>query len=142
MKRTIFYQLLSLALILMAGMTTVAHGQDFNGTWSGVIDVDQPLTIVFNIQQTSDGVNITWDSPDQGVFGLPATATISGNELNVDMPISPRATYKGILEGEALNGTFTQGGYGFTLNMSRTVTNWKSTEQYPSPGNRHRERYP
>ena len=110
MKRTIFYPLLSLALILMAGMTTVAHGQDFNGTWSGVIDVGQPLTIVFNIQQTCDGVNITWDSPDQGVFGLPATATISGNELNVDMPISPRATYKGILEGEALNGTFTQGG--------------------------------
>ncbi len=120
MKRTIFYPLLSLALILMAGMTTVAHGQDFNGTWSGVIDVGQPLTIVFNIQQTCDGVNITWDSPDQGAFGLPATATISGNELNVDMPISPRATYKGILEGEALNGTFTQGGYGFTLNMSRT----------------------
>ena len=96
MKRTVVYPFLSAALILMAGMTTVAHGQDFNGSWSGAIDVGQPLTIVFNIQQTSDGVNITWDSPDQGAFGLPATATISGNEL----------------------------------------------EEYPSPGSRHRGRYP
>ena len=32
MKRTIFYPLLSAALILLAGTTTVAHGQDFNGT--------------------------------------------------------------------------------------------------------------
>ena len=120
MKRSILYPLLSAALILMTGMTTVAHGQEFNGSWSGVIDVGQPLTIVFNIQQASDGVNITWDSPDQGAFGLPATATISGNELNVDIPIpSSRATYKGILEGEMLNGTFTQNGYGFTLNMTR-----------------------
>ena len=61
MKRLLFYQLLSVALILMAGMTTVAHGQDFTGSWSGVIDVGQSMTIVFNIQQTSDGVNITWD---------------------------------------------------------------------------------
>ena len=127
MKRTVVYPFLSAALILMAGMTTVAHGQDFNGSWSGAIDVGQPLTIVFNIQQTSDGVNITWDSPDQGAFGLPATATISGNELNVDMPTSPRATYKGILEGETLNGTFTQGGFGLTLNMTRTGNVQKNT---------------
>ncbi len=120
MKRTIFYPLLSAALILLAGTTTVAHGQDFNGSWSGVLDAGpQSLTIVFNIQQTSDGVDITWDSPDQGAFGLPATATISGNELNVDIPAS-HASYKGVLEGETLNGTFTQMGYGFTLNMTRT----------------------
>ena len=119
MKRLFFYQLLSVALILMAGMTTMAHGQDFNGTWSGVIDVGQSVTIVFNIQQTSDGVNVPWDAPDQGAFSLPATATISGNELNVDIPAS-RASYKGTLEGETLKGTFTQMGYGFTLNMTRT----------------------
>ena len=120
MKRINFYRLLSAALILMAGLTTVAHGQDFNGSWSGVVNVGpQSLTIVFNIQQTNDGVDITWDSPDQGAFGLPATATISGNELNVDIPAS-RASYKGTLEGETLKGTFTQMDYGFTLNMTRT----------------------
>lgn len=120
MKHINFYRLLSAALILMAGLTTVAHGQDFNGSWSGVVNVGpQSLTIVFNIQQTSNGIDITWDSPDQGAFGLPASATISGNELNVDIPAS-RASYKGTLEGETLKGTFTQMGYGFTLNMTRT----------------------
>ena len=74
---------------------------------------------VFNIQQTGHDVAITWDFPDQNAFNLPATATISGNELNVDMPGS-NASYKGILEGEALNGTFTQYGFDITLNMTRT----------------------
>ena len=121
MKSHLLYPLLSAALVLMAGMTSVAHSQDFNGSWSGVLEFGpNSYTIVFNIQQTGHDVAITWDFPDQNAFNLPATATISGNELNVDMPISPRATYKGILEGEALNGTFTQGRYGFTLNMSRT----------------------
>ena len=60
MKRIIFYPLLSVALVLMAGMTSVAHGQDFNGSWSGVLDVGgRSMTIVFNIQQTGDDVAIT-----------------------------------------------------------------------------------
>ena len=104
----------------MAGMTSVAHSQDFNGSWSGVLEFGpSSYTIVFNIQQTGDDVAITWDFPDQNAFNLPATATISGNELNVDMPAS-NASYKGILEGEALNGTFTQHGFDITLNMTRT----------------------
>ena len=120
MKSHLLYPLLSAALILMAGMTHVAHGQDFNGSWSGVLEFGpNSYTIVFNIQQTGDDVAITWDFPDQNAFNLPATATISGNELNVDMPGS-NASYKGILEGEALNGTFTQHGFDITLNMTRT----------------------
>ncbi len=113
-------KMIAALLLMLVAFSANVRGQNFNGSWSGVIDVGQSLTIVFNIEQTSDGVEITWDSPDQGAFGLPATATISGNELNVDMPASPRASYKGILEGETLNGTFTQGGYSFTLNMKRT----------------------
>lgn len=121
MKPHLLYPLLSAALILMAGMTNVAHDQDFNGSWGGVLDVGgHSMTIVFNIQQTGDDVAITWDSPDEGAFNLPATATISGNELNVDIPAASRASYKGILEGETLNGTFSQLGYEFTLNMTRT----------------------
>ena len=120
MKRHLLYPLLSAALVLMAGMTSVAHSQDFNGSWSGVLEFGpSSYTIVFNIQQTGDDVAITWDFPDQNAFNLPATATISGNELNVDMPAS-NASYKGILEGEALNGTFTQHGFDITLNMTRT----------------------
>ncbi len=113
-------KMIAALLLMLVAFSANVRGQNFNGSWSGVIDVGQSLTIVFNIEQTSDGVEITWDSPDQGAFGLPATATISGNELNVDMPASPRASYKGILEGETLNGTFTQGGSSFTLNMKRT----------------------
>ena len=120
MKSHLLYPLLSAALVLMAGMTSVAHSQDFNGSWSGVLDVGgRSMTIVFNIQQTGDDVAITWDSPDEGAFNLPATATISGNELNVDIPAS-NASYKGTLESEALNGTFTQYGFDIKLNMTRT----------------------
>ena len=100
----------------------MAQNANFNGSWKGTLDAGPfPLTIVFNIQQTAEGVAITWDSPDQGAYGLPATATISGNELNVDLPKS-YASYKGTLVGDTLDGTFTQGGNA-PLRMTRKDVN-------------------
>ena len=100
----------------------MAQNANFNGSWKGILDAGPySLTIVFNIQQTDEGVAITWDSPDQGAYGLPATATISGNELNVDLPES-YASYMGTLVGDTLDGTFTQGGNA-PLRMTRKDVN-------------------
>lgn len=108
-------------LLMLVAFGINLNGQDFNGTWSGKMKVGlRSMTIEFNIQQNDEGVAITWASPDEGAYGLPATATINGNELNVDIPMSG-ASYKGTLEGETLEGTFSQRGMDFTLNMTRKV---------------------
>lgn len=109
MKRLGFQPVICLIIMMMAGFSNVAHGQDFNGTWVGTLEAGvYSLQLVFHIEQTDQDVTVTWDSPDQGGFNLPATATITGNELNVDIPNS-HAKYKGTLKGDTLDGIFTQG---------------------------------
>ena len=101
--------MIAFAIMMVAGFCNVALGQDFNGTWEGTMEAGvYSLQLVFHIEQTDQGVTVTWDSPDQGGFNLPATATITGNELDVDIPGS-YAKYKGTLAGDTLDGVFTQG---------------------------------
>ena len=117
MKRFFITSILMISMVANA----MAQNANFNGSWKGTLDAGPySLTIVFNIQQTDDSVAITWDSPDQGAFGLPATATINGNELNVDMPES-YASYKGTLVGDTLDGTFSQMGGNLPLRMTQST---------------------
>ena len=59
------------------------------------------------------------DSPDQGAFGLATTQTkFSDNKLEI-MLENMGIQYSGVLEGNHLKGTFTQGGTVFELNLSR-----------------------
>lgn len=121
MKKPSFKSMIGLAIMMVASLSNVAHGQDFNGTWEGTVEAGvYSLTLVFHIEQTDQGVTFTWDSPDQGAFNLPATATITGNELDVDIPDS-YAKYKGTLEGNTLDGVFTQMGTNFPLRLTRKV---------------------
>lgn len=113
--------MIGLAIMMVASLSNVTHGQDFNGTWEGTVEAGvYSLTLVFHIEQTDQGVTFTWDSPDQDAFDLPATATITGNELNVDIP-DAYAKYKGTLEGNTLDGVFTQMGTNFPLRLTRKV---------------------
>lgn len=113
--------MIGLAIMMVASLSNVTHGQDFNGTWEGTVEAGvYSLTLVFHIEQTDQGVTFTWDSPDQDAFDLPGTATIAGNELNVDIP-DAYAKYKGTLEGNTLDGVFTQMGTNFPLRLTRKV---------------------
>ena len=119
MKKPSIKSMICLIIMIMAGFSNLAHGQDFNGTWEGTLEAGvYSLTLVFHIEQNDQGATFTWDSPDQGAFNLPATATITGNELNVDIPES-YAKYKGTLEGETIDGVFTQMGANMPLRLTR-----------------------
>ena len=114
----------SITLLLSIAMLSSAMAQnpDLNGSWKGALEAGPySLTIVFHIEQNGDNVTFSWDSPDQGGFGLPGTATINGNELVVDMP-NYMASYHGTLKGDTLDGTFTQGG-DTPLRMTRKDAN-------------------
>lgn len=116
MKRIFIFSLLSISMLTSA----MAQNPDFNGSWKGAIEAGPySLTLVFHIEQNGDNVSFSWDSPDQGGFGLPGTATINGNELNVDIP-DYNASYHGTLKGDTLDGTFTQGG-DLPLRMTRKM---------------------
>ena len=95
----------------------------FLGSWSGKLSVGPTtLTIVINLAQNPDGsIGCTMDSPDQSAKGIKATASISPfGALEVTVA-SLGASYKGILVGKSLVGTFTQLGQEFPLTFNKGV---------------------
>ena len=124
MKRLTFTLFLSIAMMA----NVMAQNPDFNGSWKGALSAGPySVTIVFHFEQDGDSVSFSWDSPDQKFFDLPGTATINGNELDVDMPDS-YATYHGTLKGDTLDGTFTQWGTSIPLRMTQNTGNDRPQE--------------
>ena len=90
-----------------------AKPSDIDGAWEGKLDAgSQTLRIVFHLKTDEDGeLTATLDSPDQGGFGLPATAVKrEGSILRVELK-GLGGSYKGTINDAKtkIDGTFTQG---------------------------------
>lgn len=113
MKRLIITSLLSILLF------SNISAQCFNGTWHGVTaGGPYSLPLVFHIEQTADSITVTWDSPTQKSFDLPATAIINGDTLSIDLSII-RSAFEGTLDGDDIVGEFNQGGKIFSLRLTQ-----------------------
>ena len=88
------------------------------GTWNGEIDLGmQKLPLVIHLADSAGTVVATLDSPLQGAKGIPANATIDGENLKVELPML-MASYDGILRDGTIEGKFTQQGHSFALNLT------------------------
>ena len=87
-------------LILMAAAGMAAGAADFCGEWSGKLNVGvASLKVVLHMEKQGDGYACTFDSPMQGAYGIPCTATVQGDSLTVD--IAPAdADYKGVISAD------------------------------------------
>ena len=108
-----------LAALIAACIGTVANGQDLNGAWRGTLCVGpMSLNVVLNLEQTEQGLTATLDSPDQNAKGIPATATIDGDKLTVNVAMLG-AKYVATVDDGILDGTFSQSGQSFPLRLTR-----------------------
>ena len=124
MKRFFITSIMMIAMVANA----MAQNADFNGTWKGTLDAGPfSMSLVFYIEQDGDNVSFSWDSPDQGAFDLPGTATVNGNELDVDLS-EFGASYHGTLKGDTLDGAFTQMGASIILRMTQNIGNDRPQE--------------
>ncbi len=119
MKRLFFNRLLSIAVVVMTCLTAMA--QDLNGAWKGSITAG-PYTVpvVLNLQQQGDEITATLDSPEQKAYGIKAKASIKDGKLNVEIP-EIGASYKATIDGNTLDGTYSQMGYSTSLKLTREV---------------------
>lgn len=97
-----------------------AQQSPIEGSWYGILKVQgMEITLVFHITQTDDELEATMDSPDQGAFGIPVDEiSFASDKLELTIP-SGMIVYKGVLKEDSIEGTFTQGGFDFPLNLSR-----------------------
>lgn len=94
--------------------------QTVTGDWYGTLKVPGgKLRLVFHIQEKGGQYAATMDSPDQGARGIPATSVAYREPVLEIRFVSLGASWQGMYSGEQLEGTFTQGGMAFPLNLRR-----------------------
>jgi len=99
--------------------------QEIIGSWKGDLEIQgTKLPLVFTIKQIESRFVTTMDSPMQGAKDIPISETIFiKNELTLSAP-NMQLQYKGTLNQNTLEGTFTQG----QMNMPFTLTRKKEGE--------------
>lgn len=109
-----------------------ASGQDdpnlAAGNWGGALALPggQSLKIVFHVVNNKGELSATMDSPDQGAYGLKMDE-VNFKEGKIEMTMNQiQGTYKGTLKDGKFEGTWSQSGQTFTLNLERIITTGKS----------------
>lgn len=87
------------------------------GEWTGVLN---GLDIFIRIETIDSGLRVaTFEVPAQGSGRLPIpTITVEGDQVSIAMP-AIGAGFAGTLAGDSIEGTWTQAGTPFELNLSR-----------------------
>lgn len=96
------------------------------GDWQGTLEVGAAkLGIVFHIKsEDATGFTATMDSPDQGAMGIPVSSVEQdGHAVTITMT-AIGGEYKGTLnaDGQSMEGTWSQGGQSFSLDLEKTDT--------------------
>jgi hypothetical protein len=110
----------SFLLFVFVLFFTPFFGQEIIGSWAGELDIQgTKLPIIFNIKSIETGLTTTMDSPAQGAKDIPvAKTTFEKNELFLDAS-NMKIQFKGTLVNDKIEGTFSQGGMGIPLVLSR-----------------------
>ncbi len=126
MKRVFTFSFL--ILLLSANSISAQNSYDKNalpGSWLGKLSVNAiELRLVFNIKlNEKDSLTATMDSPDQGAKNIPLGRVIlKASLLTIQAPMM-LGEYKGtIINDTAINGTWTQRGAGYQLNLRKLKT--------------------
>ena len=98
----------------------LVFSQNITGPWYGNLDVQgQKLPLVFHIDKDRNELKSTFDSPTQGAKGIPIKNTLLENDELKFVAPDLGITFKGKLNAEKIEGTFTQSGLNLPLVLTR-----------------------
>ncbi len=88
------------------------------GNWSGEL-TGTGLTLILHVTDTDGALAATFDVPMQGATGVPVgTTSLAGDRLTLGIP-SIGGRYEGTVAGDAITGTWSQGGASLPLVLTR-----------------------
>lgn len=105
-------------LFLFLGISV--HAQEISGSWHGKLSVQgTEMPLIFNVADENGVLSATMDSPSQGATGIPMDeTTYADNQLTIVFK-KAGIKYVGKLNGEAMEGTFFQGGMELPLRLEK-----------------------
>ncbi len=140
-----------LVLVLFASLAAFAMAQpdslydplyeapyDPVGTWSGTLGpgvLDLEIHVTLSADASDAGLTGTIDIPAQGLVAFPlADVVLDGAEIAFAMPgVAGDPDFAGTLEGDRIEGTFTQGGQPLPFVLQRDAEPVASRPQEPRP---------
>ena len=121
-------------LVALTGQAQVNSTTALLGSWSGKLKVGaMSLTIVLHLDQVDGNVKVSLDSPDQGAKGIPASKEYLSDDSVAVKIVSLGATYRALLKDGKLDGTFSQSGMSFPLEMSKGIAEVKRPQMPKAP---------
>ena len=121
-------------LVALTGQAQVNSTTALLGSWSGKLKVGaMSLTIVLHLDQVDGNVKVSLDSPDQGAKGIPASKGYLSDDSVAVKIVSLGATYRARLKDGKLDGTFSQSGMSFPLEMTKGVPEVKRPQMPKAP---------
>ena len=123
-----------LLLILTVLISTPCLGQNLEGSWKGIIEIQgTKLNLVFNFKESGGNWSATMDSPDQGGFGIPMDeVTINQNKVLVKSK-ALQLTYEGTITKDCIEGIFQQSFLQVPLNLKSDTSEASQRPQEPQP---------
>lgn len=132
MKKTIITLLT--ALFVLSAHAQVNPTTALEGSWSGKLKVGaMSLTLVLHLEQADGYVKASLDSPDQGAKGISAYKEYLSDDSVAIKVESIGATYRAKLKDGKLDGTFSQSGMTFPLELTKGVTEVKRPQEPKAP---------
>lgn len=123
-----------LIFVSIIGYFTLS-AQDIAGQWNGSLEIQgAEFRIIFNIENASGFYKATMDSPDQGAKSIPVTSIHFDNKkLNIEIK-DLNFRYEGALKnGTLIEGSFTQMGHTFPLNITKGEVKLKRPQEPGHP---------
>ena len=107
-------------IFMVSSIHAICQTDKIIGDWEGTLKGTN-LNLVFHIKEESNKLESKMDSPAQGAFGIPCTATVFVKD-SLTITLQPlQASYKGNFdkENQTITGSWTQAGQSLSLVLSK-----------------------
>ncbi|MGO3183904.1 MAG: alpha/beta hydrolase family protein [Aequorivita sp.] len=102
--------------------TATAIAQEIKGTWTGELEIQgTKMEMSFNITEENGSYSSTFDVPLQGAIDIPLEETTFEDDILTIASAKFKLKYVGTLDGENLNGTYSQMGQDYPFDLVKTV---------------------
>ena len=117
MSKQVLSRMIALTVLAVVFSAVPASAQ-VAGDWSGTLSTPGgELFLVLHVVEGDEDLSATMDSPDQGAYGIPATsAAFASDTLTIEFA-DLGAKYVATKSDDGLDGTFSQSGMTFNLNL-------------------------
>lgn len=121
-------KILRLMIVLATSLGVIVPSRaQIEGYWKGNLKMGvNTLALCMNVTTNDGAMNVTLDSPDQGVYDIPAENVCFVHDTLSWEVQSIAASFKGCLQGDTLRGGFTQMGLTLSLNLIKVPKETKA----------------